>query len=170
MGSLPSRGQLVVATPGLTDPNFAHAVVLLLEHGAEGAVGVVLNRPTDVPVTAVMPPVSGVVEPTVVFRGGPVQPQAVIALAAGGQGQELLPGLRVADLRDGSGGGGVRLFAGYAGWGAGQLEGEIAAGGWFVVPARAEDALTAEPGELWPRVLARQGGLYTTACEDPTRN
>lgn len=174
-------GRLVVATPSLADGNFAATVVLILEHELDaGAVGVVLNRPSDVAVSDALPawaPLAAV--PGLVFVGGPVQREAVIAVArdAGGAPsvQQVLPGLAVVDLdrEPGSVDGEVtdlRLFAGYAGWSAGQLEAEIMAGGWFVVDAEPDDVVTVDPADLWVHVLARQGGLFTTACEDPGRN
>lgn len=161
----------MVATPRLVDPNFAGTVLLLLEHGGEGALGIVINRPTDVPVTAVLPPLPGLASPAVIFSGGPVQRQAVIALGRGGSGTPVLPGLTVVNLGDdAAAAGAARVFSGYAGWGAGQLEEEIAAGSWFVVDGRAADALSEEPEGLWHGVLARQGGLYTTASENPSLN
>lgn len=174
------RGHLVVATPALADSNFSHAVVLLLEHNADGAVGVVVNRPSDTPLEAALPDwVSLAAEPTVAFAGGPVQPDAVIALARtygpAEQVQMILPGVGVVDLSAdptlvGVAIAGVRLFAGYAGWGAGQLENEIATGSWFVVHARAEDIFADEPETLWRRVLRRQGGMFSTIPPDPRAN
>lgn len=169
------RGRLLVATPSLGDPNFSHTVVLILDHGADGAVGVVLNRPSQVPVTTILPEWTvPAVEPPVVFVGGPVQREAVIALgrtdeAAGGQ--PVSPGVAVVDLTQAAERGlGIRVFAGYGGWGAGQIDAEIDAGGWFVVDAQPDDAFTRRPGALWLTVLSRQGGLFTTIPEDPTLN
>lgn len=174
------RGRLVVATPALADGIFAHAVVLLLEHTSDGAVGLVVNHPSDAAVETTLPQWSSMAaEPAVVFVGGPVQPEAIIGLARTYGLDEgtrtILPGVDVADLSAdptlvGTAIAGVRIFAGYAGWGAGQLEGEISQGSWFVVDARPEDIFTAEPGELWRGVLRRQGGVFTTIPADPTAN
>ncbi|MDP9406054.1 MAG: YqgE/AlgH family protein [Actinomycetota bacterium] len=170
------RGRLVVATPSLVDPNFAHTVILLLDHGADGAVGVVVNRPSGIAVRAALPAWLGTVaSPPVVFSGGPVQRDAVIALARverpSSDGAAILPGVAAVDLGVGEyRPGTVRVFAGYAGWGAGQLEGEVAAGGWFVFDARPDDAFSDDPAGLWLAVIRRQGGLFTAACDDPTRN
>lgn len=172
-------GRLLVATQGLVDPNFARSVILLLEHEAEGAVGVILNRPGQVPIAEALEtwaPLAA--EPAVVFGGGPVQPEAVIALGRtrpGATAAEVLPGLAVVDLRgDPALAAGdyrsVRLFAGYAGWGPGQLEAEVADGGWFLVDGEATDVLSASPDSLWRVVLARQGGVFLTVAEDPTLN
>lgn len=166
----PLAGRLLVATPALAGGAFASSVVLLLGHDAEGTLGVVLNRPGSVPVADVAPGWErAVTGPAVVFVGGPVQQDAVLAL--GRSGNPPLPGLGVglidlsgAPTRD------SRLFRGYAGWGRGQLDGELEADAWLVVEAAPEDPLTARPGGLWRAVLARRGGLYTTAVEDPTLN
>jgi putative transcriptional regulator len=168
-------GRLLVATPALTDPNFARSVVLVLDHGEEGAVGVVLNRPTRVPVSAALPALDQAsASPAVVFVGGPVQPDGIVALtrSVGAAVQPIVPGVGVLDLDAGEElePAGLRLFAGYAGWGPAQLEGEVDEGSWFVVDAAADDAFTDEPEGLWRRVLVRQGGLFSTAVEDPSRN
>lgn len=174
------RGRLVVATPALTDGNFAHAVVLLLEHSDEGALGLIVNHPSDAALHDAVPewaPLAA--EPAVVFVGGPVQPEAVIALARtygpAEAVQTVLPGVGVVDMSTdptqvGTAIAGVRLFAGYAGWGAGQLESELATGSWFVVDARPEDVFADEPEAVWSRVLRRQGGVFTTIPADPTAN
>lgn len=174
------QGRFVVATPALADGNFAHAVVLLLEHSVDGALGLVVNRPSDAPLHTTVPDwASLAAEPGVVFVGGPVQPQAIIALArtyGPAPGIEIvLPGVGAVDLSAdptlvGTAIAGVRLYAGYAGWGSGQLESEIASGSWFVVDARPEDVFVDEPGALWQRVLRRQGGVFTTIPQDPTAN
>lgn len=174
------RGRLVVATPALGDPNFEHSVVFLLDHGEEGAVGVILNRPSDVSVGETLPRWEALAgKPDVMFVGGPVQPEAVVGLVRAGADseavQEVSSGVGIVDLRadplsligEVSG---LRLFAGYAGWGEGQLEDEIAHGGWFVVDAQPDDVLGDEPDELWVRVLTRQGGLFRTVSEDPSLN
>lgn len=179
------KGRLLVATPALGDPNFERTVVLILEHGEDGAIGVVLNRPTG---TDVADPLPGwhrlAAEPPVVFAGGPVSPDAAICLARSWPDEftdayePLLGALGTVDLSVdpddvSSAVQGVRIFAGYAGWGGGQLEDEIASGAWFVVDARAEDVLSAEPEELWEQVLRRQPGklkFYANFPSDPAVN
>jgi putative transcriptional regulator len=174
------RGQLVVATPALGDPNFAHTVVFVLDAGDSGALGVILNRPSDVEVADTLPtwePLAA--HPRVMFVGGPVQPEAVVALCpADAESEAVQPvaaGVGIVDLRTDplaviAQVKGVRLFAGYAGWGGGQLEDEIEAGGWFVVPTAPEDVFAQYPSQLWVRVLERQGGIFRTVSEDPTLN
>ena len=174
------RGRLVVATPALGDSNFAHTVVFLLDHSDEGALGVVLNRPSEIDVKSALPRWDALVaQPDVVFLGGPVQPEAVVALGQPAkQSDGVAPvseGVGVVDLRtdpllligDVTG---MRLFAGYSGWSGGQLEEEIAQGGWFVVDAQPEDVFGDRPDDLWVRVLQRQGGVFVTVSEDPSLN
>jgi len=179
-------GRLLVATPALRDPNFERTVVLLVAHEDGGALGVVLNRATEVPVSEVLGGWGGLAgEPAVVFEGGPVQPEAAICLARTRPGVEELNGFnRVSGavgtvdlsgdpdtLRDGVMG--VRVFAGYAGWSPGQLEREIAGGSWFVFDALPGDAFASRPDDLWPMVLRRQGGLMAAVAHypsDPTLN
>jgi putative transcriptional regulator len=174
-------GKLVVATASLVDPNFHLTATLILEHGEHGALGVVLNRPSETPVEDVLPDWRAVAsDPKVVFQGGPVQPSTVIALARSASGapdgwQQVAGTLGVLDLDtdplDVAGAiDGLRVFAGYAGWGAGQLEAEVGTGAWFVVDGLPDDPFCADPDELWRRVLRRQGGLFTTVAVNPTLN
>lgn len=166
----PRPGRLLVATPTLSGGLFAASVVLLLGHDDSGSVGVVLNRPGSVPVADVAPGWERVVPgPPVIFVGGPVQQDAVLAL--GRSGEPPLPDAQVGlvDLA-GAPADESRLFRGYAGWGPGQLHGELESGAWFVVEAAPEDPLTVRPAQLWRAVLARRGGLFTTAVEDPSLN
>lgn len=183
----PGTGRLVVATAGLVDPNFARTVVLLLDHDDDGSLGVVLNRPSPVPVATVLPTwADSVGEPAVLFEGGPVSPDAALAVACVPQVEGTEPlGFRrlfgtvgIVDLdtpvevlapavTD------LRIFAGYAGWGAGQLEVEIAEGSWVVVESAVHDVFSTSPGELWAHVLRRQPGevaWLSTRPADPTQN
>lgn len=167
------KGQLLVATPGLLDPNFFRTVVLLLEHTDEGAVGVVLNRPSDFELVATLPDwETRAAAPPVVFVGGPVAEGTAICLGRVG-GQD---GITVVDASrdpDDLAADEVRFFSGYAGWGSGQLEDEIDEGAWIVVEADPDDALDDEPELLWSRVLERQGGdlaLLARYPDDPSTN
>ena len=185
-------GRLLVATPMLGDPNFRRTVVLVVEHEAEqGTLGVVLNRPTQVPVGQVLEQWTDLAtSPSVVFSGGPVSPSSALALALvpgtdepvgwhpldGGAPAMTRLGLVDLDAPPGLLAPAVtslRVYAGYAGWSAGQLKAEIDEGAWYVIPAVPADAFSAEPGRLWPAVLRRQGGdfaIVATYPDDPMLN
>lgn len=177
------RGQLLVAGPGLVDPNFRRTVVLVAEHNDEGAMGLVLNRVSTVTVAEAVPPVARLTGPDeAVYVGGPVQPQAVIVLADFVEPERagaivldtigFLPGeidddSELGPLRS------VRVFAGYAGWAPGQLERELEEQSWVVLPARGSDVFTDAPDDLWPRVLRRHGGglaVLALLPDDPQVN
>jgi len=161
-----------VATPLLTDANFSRTVVLMLEDNEEGALGLVLNRPSPLEVGEPLPDwVELSAAPQVVFVGGPVSRGSVIALARCHDAPEIseetwtpvLGPIGVLDLTADATLlhttiGDVRVFAGYAGWGAQQLVDEIEEGAWFVVDALPTDATTDEPDDLWREVLRRQPG------------
>lgn len=191
-------GRLLVATPALGDPQFRRTVVLILDHDEAGALGVVVNRPSAVEVAGVLPPWEPFVgRPPVLFQGGPVARDSAVGLcalvscrgadegdAAGDSEEEPLGWRRV------SGSLGLvdldappevlaaqiaylRIFAGYAGWAAGQLEAEIAQDAWWVVEAEPADPFTAEPASLWRAILRRQPGelaLVSTFPDDPALN
>ena len=185
------RGSLLVATPALTEPTFARTVILLLEHSAaDGALGVVVNRPTQAPLADVIPAVEELAtEPRVLFEGGPVSRTTAIglgaldarAIASGASAEgwspvvpplatidlDHDPVLLAASLRA------LRVFAGYAGWSPGQLEGEIAEGSWYVVDALPDDPFVRDPARLRTVVLRRQGWPLSAAAHspiDPTLN
>ena len=173
-------GRLLVATPVLTDSNFDRSVILLIAHEEDGALGVVLNRSSDVPVWGVLPEWAALAsEPQSVFTGGPVSPEAAICLARVRPGREPggwspIDGTRTGTV-DLSGSPDLlgphverlRVFAGYAGWGAGQLEAEIEQGAWFVLEALPEDPFVERPDALWPMVLRRQGGMIAAVATFP---
>lgn len=178
------KGRLLVASPALRDPNFDRTVVLLLEHTEDGALGVVLNRPSQLDLSEALPEWGGLaIEPQVVFVGGPVQTGSLIGLAAAwtdGQVEgwtPLIGRLGAVDLEHpdalAPGIGEVRIFSGYAGWASGQLESELEVGAWFVLDAAPDDALSPEPERLWRTVLRRQGGrlaLMASYPENPDWN
>lgn len=169
-------GSLVVATPLLVDPHFFRTVVLILQHDEDGCLGVVLNRPTTESVSAHIPEWAAVVpEPGLVHYGGPVDPAVAIGLALGRGGEEAgVPGLSLVDLSEEPTGseGPVKIYSGYAGWGAGQLEAELAEGSWYRVQASPDDPFDNEEGQ-WRRVLRRQPGflsVVSTYTDDPDLN
>jgi putative transcriptional regulator len=170
------RGQLLVAAPSLVDPNFHRTVVPIAEHNEEGAMGVVLNRESEIEVADAAPALADLVDPgDLVHSGGPVQPTAVMIMAefddpdlaativvdrigfvsADADFEEL-----ESDLAR------VRIFAGLAGWGPGQLESELEREDWILDPARPEDVFAAADG-LWSRVLERKGGQYALVARMP---
>ncbi|WP_198545762.1 YqgE/AlgH family protein [Actinacidiphila yeochonensis] len=184
-------GRLLVATPKLADPNFDRAVVLLLDHDGEGALGVVLNRPTPVGVGDVLEPWAGLaVAPQVVFQGGPVSLDSALGLAVvpgepgvdrdgdllgwrrvhgaiGLVDLEAPPELLAPELSS------LRIFAGYAGWGPGQLERELVDGAWYVVDSEPGDVSSPSPQLLWRAVLRRQRNelaMVATYPDDPSLN
>lgn len=176
------RGHLLISGGNLFDPNFRHTVVLVGEHNADGALGVVLNRPLEITVAEAVPVLGALVNPgELLFEGGPVQQSGPVLLGefshpeladilvfgtvgflVGDVPEDVRPGI----LR-------ARVFAGYSGWGPGQLEGEIKAGSWILEPALPEDVFTAAPDTLWRRVLVRKGPEYQRLSRvpfDPSMN
>ena len=169
-------GQLLVATPVLLDPNFYRTVVLMLQHDDEGSVGVVLNRPSVETVADHLPAWGArAAAPGVVNYGGPVEPEVAIGLSLTSEGEETgVPGLSIIDLSGDPApdGPAVQIYSGYAGWGSGQLESELATGSWYVVQAAPDDPFGADEN-LWVRVLRRQDGplaIVSTFPEDVSLN
>ena len=185
-------GRLLVATPLLEDANFARTVVFICSHNEDGAYGLVLNRPLGEPVALHLPDWSRrTVEPAVFFAGGPVQRHIVMGLGRdrsivdAGWWTRVTPEVGLIDLRyapdemlreradviDAA-----RLFVGYAGWGGGQLEAEIAEDAWFVVDSRPGDVFEEHPELLWSQVLRRQRGrkkdlaIFANTPADPRWN
>jgi putative transcriptional regulator len=178
-------GSLLVATPLLDEPPFRRSVILLLDHDDDGALGVVVNRAADLAVDRVLPDWSSAVdEPGVLFMGGPVGTDSALAVA------EVLDSTDPPGWRECFGRIGLvdldvppellegaitrmRIFAGYAGWSSGQLEGEIAEGAWYVVESEPDDVFGHDPDTLWRRVLRRQNdqmAYVATYPDDPSMN
>lgn len=179
------RGKLLIASPRIVDPNFRRTVVLMAEHGDEGALGLVLNRPTEASVGEVVGELAWLLgdddEP--IWLGGPVASDGVIVVAEFDDPARAAiviegdVGLVPADVgdRDEFAGGlrRARVFAGHAGWEAGQLEAEMDEDSWIVEPARPEDVFTADAEGLWGAVLRRKGrdyALLATMPADPSLN
>lgn len=175
-----------MATPSLLDPNFARTIVLLLDVGEHGALGVVLNRPSPILVADVLGDwVDVVAEPEVLFRGGPVGPDGALAVGSLRDPDDAPVGFQSVcdriglldldtpvELVEGTLDA-LRVFAGYAGWGAGQLEAEIEEGSWYVVPADPSDLAREDLTDLWRDVLRRQPGelsWVSTRPVDPELN
>lgn len=177
------RGKLLIASPALPDPTFARSVVLIAEHTSDGAMGLVLNRPSEAEVAVAVGELGGIVATgDLVYEGGPVQPSAVMVLAefndptaaaaivlgdvgflpAQGDPGALADGLRRA-----------RVFAGHSGWSPGQLDAELEEGSWIVVAARIDDVFAPDPDELWGEALERKGGPFAVLArmpDDPSVN
>src|SRR5690606_34919825 len=176
------RGQLLISSGRLYDPNFRHTVVLIGAHNEEGALGVVLNRPLRVTVREAVPALASLVPAdAALHQGGPVQPASPVLLGefSGGAAPDLHVfgsiGFLVGEVAPEVASGllRARIYAGYAGWGPGQLEAEMAAGSWILEPARPQDVFTDEPELLWSRVLARKGEPYRNLAKlpfDPSMN
>jgi putative transcriptional regulator len=170
------RGQLLVASPALVDPNFARSVVLITEHNDEGALGVVLNRPSETPVEEAVPSLAQIEGVDVLYMGGPVRPEAVVVLgefrdieaaawiavadvgfvAADAENEDLPAKVRRA-----------RVYAGFSGWGPGQLEDEIEDEAWIVEPPLPTELFASDPEQLWSEVLERKGGHYALVARMP---
>lgn len=169
-----------MATPQIEDGIFHRSVVLVLQHDADGAQGLVLNRPLEADVDAVLPAWQAhVTGPGRLFQGGPVQLDSalgIVTVPGGGEDpigvRRLFGGLGVVDLDTppdvvAPALGGLRIFAGYSGWSPAQLESELHTGSWFVVEAEPRDAFTDEPESLWAEVLRRQGGELAWVASYP---
>lgn len=166
-------GKLLVAVPALADPHFARSVVYILEHNGSGAVGLVLNHPGEGVLPEPLCDIAGSLsEPGVPFLGGPVLTEGALCLASGPIGFDLesfdadFPGLGRLDLDTvfdtlrelpPESLPSMRIFFGHAGWGPGQLDGELLIGSWIVVDVHPEDPFVADPEALYARVLIRQG-------------
>lgn len=189
-------GRALVATPTIGDDRFAHSVILMLDHNDDGALGVVLDQPDDVAVGDVVPKwAARAASPAIVFAGGPVATDRGLGIARivpGSFGPAGQPGIEEAvtpiagfgdalalvdlsvdpdDLPPGIIE--VRVFAGCSGWGAGQLDAELAVGAWWVTDVGVDDAFTTDPAGLWRRVVARQPGeraLFARFTGDPGLN
>ena len=172
------RGRLLVASPALLDPSFHRTVVLLLEHGEEGALGLVLNRATEMPVGEPLPTWQDqAATPAVVFVGGPMERSSAICLGRSGQPARtggwapVFADIGTVDLNEHpsqvAGVAEVRVFAGHAGWGPLQLEDELDEGAWVVCDAVSADVLDPEPDLLWTRVVERQAGVLPLLARFP---
>jgi putative transcriptional regulator len=183
----PAAGSLLIASATLVDPNFARRVLLVLESNDEGSLGVILNQPAETTVGEVLAPWEDLVNPPgVFFRGGPVDLNAALAVGSlVGPPDDpplgwrpLTESLGLVDLDSSPVDllgrlGGLRIYAGYSGWGAGQLDMEIAEGSWHVVPAQRSDLFSDNPDRLWGEILRRQPpplSMLATLPEDASLN
>lgn len=172
-----TRGQLLIAGPGLVDANFFRTVVLMIEHSDEGALGLVLNRPSQTSVGEAVAELEALLDlEDPLFIGGPVQPSALIVLA---EFEDATDAALIAfdDIGVLATSASVqeppqvrrsRGFVGHAGWGPGQLDAELERGDWILDPALPEDAFAEDPLALWETVLTRKGGSYKLVARMPT--
>lgn len=175
-------GKLLLSGGKLFDPNFRHTVTLIVQHDEDGAMGVVLNRPLEHTVADAAPPLAALVdEGAPLFSGGPVQPQMPVLLveltdpsladilvfgSVGVLTGDVDADVAAAMIR-------ARVFAGYAGWGGGQLEAEMKEDSWIVEDATADDVFTPDAKTLWRRIVERKGPAYRNLARmpfDPTTN
>lgn len=185
MAEIKLTGRLLVATPQLRGSTFDSAVILMLSHDDDGALGVIVNRPTELPIGQLLPNWTDLAsDPGVIFQGGPVSTDSALGLVYIDESGEPLGVRRVSgkvgvvDLDTPtevleSAVSGMRVYAGYSGWSSGQLEGEVDEGSWYVVDAESEDAFRADAQGLWRAVLRRQLGqlaLMSSFPADPTMN
>jgi len=179
----PGAGDLLISSPLIDGPEFSRTIVLLLNVDDDGALGVIINRPSEVGIEVVLDRWTDLVSPpAVLFSGGPVEPDGAVCVARLAAGAEAPQGWRamfgslgLVDLDEPVSGSfdAVRIYAGYAGWGADQLESELAEGAWFVVPSEPADLVSTDPESLWRSVLRRQSvpvSYLATMPVDPTRN
>ena len=169
------QGKLLVSSPALHDPNFRKTVVLVAHHDDEGAMGLVLSRPSELAAVDAVPALEGLPGATdPVFVGGPVQPDAFMVLAefddvedAAAPIMEQLGFMAAESEPEDLSIRRMRLFAGYSGWGTGQLEAELEESSWIVVDALTDDAFADDPDVLWRAVLQRKGGPFELMVDMP---
>ena len=181
-----TTGRLLVAAPSIRDGIFDRSVVFVLHHDDGGALGVIINQPSQLDIEELLPRWHDLAfDPAVVFDGGPVEPNGFIGVARSlgdpdpeiatpiGPGDlctvdlEADPAIAAAHVDR------LRIFRGYAGWGPGQLDGELTRGGWFTVDAETTDLWSEQPDGLYERVLRRQQGdlrWFANVPEDPSLN
>ncbi len=173
-----TRNRLLASVPALGDDNFDRTVVYMIDHDDSGAIGVVLNRSSELEVPEELDVGVPLATPPVLFQGGPVSPEAVIMLGRRTIGREprgvaavggtvAVVAAEAVHSHEVEGLDLLRAYTGYAGWGPLQLEAELEAGVWVVLDALPDDVFSAEPGKLWRSVLARQGGRLAAISRHP---
>lgn len=177
------KGKILVAMPILVDPNFRQSMVLLCEHGPDGSLGLVINRPTEVDASTFVSEMPALAGAGRVYAGGPVGKNALLILCHGHETLEdrsilenvfLAKDLEMLKITGQIGPEGrVRCYLGYAGWAPGQLEAEITAGAWRLIPGDSSLIFDASPATLWQEMMAQIGGewsIYATMPPDPSLN
>ncbi len=177
------KGKLLIAMPILVDPNFRQTVVLLCEHGPNGSLGLVINRPTEVDASTFVDELPDLAGTGQIYAGGPVSKDAMLVLCHGHETLEdqsilknvfLVKDLEMLKLTGQIGPEArIRCYLGYAGWAPGQLEAEITAGAWRPIPGDTGLIFDANPTTLWQEMITQIGGewsIYATMPPDPSLN
>jgi putative transcriptional regulator len=162
-------GKLLIASPSMAD-YFHRTVILVVEHADEGAFGLVLNRPSETTVGEASPELAELVGGEhLIHVGGPVQPNAVTAVGDHSDPSEasklIVGSVGMVDLDDPPNLNRLRVYVGYAGWSAGQLDGELEQEAWIVEDAHPDDPF--RDGDVWAEVLARKGGEFALLARMP---
>lgn len=168
-----AKGKFLVAGPELTDPNFAETVILLLEYGDGGAMGLIINLDTAVSLSRLLPGIEGLKDrEDTIFIGGPVRRGGVLTLIRSNteieESQRVFGQVYVSSSADllermideAVGPERLRSYAGYAGWGAGQLDAEMLMGSWRVMAADADTVFDPEPATVWERLIGRSNRRF----------
>ncbi len=162
-------GRLLIASPSMPD-YFHRTVILVVEHADQGAFGLVLNRPSETTVGEASPELAELIgDDHLIHVGGPVQPNAVTAVGDHSDpaaATKLIVGsVGMVDLDDPPEVSRLRVYVGYAGWSAGQLDGELEQEAWIVEDADPDDPF--RDGDLWSEALARKGGEFALLARMP---
>jgi putative transcriptional regulator len=163
-----AKGRFLVASRTLREANFVETVVLLVDYNQRGARGLIINRPSELRLAKVFPELAGLQQrEDTVYMGGPVEPQRLMLLirttSAPAEAQQVMADIYVSTSRK------VlehlvdtldtarrfRAYAGYAGWGPGQLEREVSQGAWHIVPAEADTVFDTAPADIWPAMIQK---------------
>jgi putative transcriptional regulator len=169
-----AAGRFLVAAPKLRDANFARSVVLIVDYDETGALGLIINRPTQVRLSTALPHLPAIADRADrIYVGGPVAAQRVVLLIrapevppnAGLVFEDVYVSSDLATLEAAAADEATRFraYAGYAGWAPGQLDGEVLRGDWYVAPAQAEVVFSADPESVWPELIERSGGRWVEA-------
>ena len=175
----PAKGKLLIAGPFLSDPNFSRAVVLLCEHGGDGTIGFVLNQPTALSLGDIIAELEAYMPRLSVYQGGPVQPDTLHIMHRmpevlgghliapgiywGGSYETLQRLVKSNDFNEAD----LKLFIGYSGWSAGQLDKELSEGSWLVGDTSEELIFETEPHVIWKSAISSLGNNYSFLANMP---
>jgi len=174
----PSKGRFLIASRQLLDPHFAESVVLLIEYNNNGALGVIINRPSEMKLSAVLPEIEGLEQrPDTIYLGGPVARNQLLLLIRTSSPPEgsrhVFKDIHVSSsqaviqrmIKNPESEERFRAYAGYAGWAPGQLDSEIATGGWHVLRADVETVFDKSPSEIWPDLIQRSSAQWVRVMD-----